>query len=47
MTAQAAAAAIGTREGSKVRSGVLIETRDLRKTYTNGRQMYLFYPGLT
>jgi lipoprotein-releasing system ATP-binding protein len=36
MTAQAAAAAIGTREGSKVRSGVLIETRDLRKTYTNG-----------
>jgi len=36
MTTQAAAPAIGTREVSKVRSGVLIETRDLRKTYTNG-----------
>jgi lipoprotein-releasing system ATP-binding protein len=36
MTGQATAPATGTREGSKVRSGVLIEARDLRKSYKAG-----------
>jgi lipoprotein-releasing system ATP-binding protein len=36
MTGQATAPATGTREGAIVRSGVLIEARDLRKTYKAG-----------
>jgi lipoprotein-releasing system ATP-binding protein len=36
MTGQATAPASGTREGTKVRSGVLIEARDLRKSYKTG-----------
>ena len=36
MTGQATAPATGTREGGKVRSGVLIEARELRKSYKTG-----------
>ena len=36
MTGQATAPASGRREGAKVRQGVLIEARDLRKTYKAG-----------
>jgi lipoprotein-releasing system ATP-binding protein len=36
MSGQATAPGIGTREGAKVRSGVLIEARDLRKSYKTG-----------
>lgn len=36
MSGQATAPATGTREGAKVRSGVLIEARELRKSYKTG-----------